>query len=64
MPAPQDDSDCDSVKLLESRPATQSTAHQTQAAESSAGTLNFHPSQAREDSVEASESQAAEDPKS
>jgi hypothetical protein len=29
MPATQDDSDCDSVKLLESRPATQSTAHQT-----------------------------------
>jgi ribosome assembly protein YihI (activator of Der GTPase) len=31
------------VQLLDSRPATQSTAHQTLVAESANGQLNFHP---------------------
>ncbi len=53
-------SDADSVKLLsQSQPSAMSTAQHTHAA---ASQLNFHPGPAGEDSVGASEGQAAEDP--
>lgn len=64
MPDPLDDSDCDSVKLIESSLQTQSTAMRSMAAESRTGLPNFHPPETHEDSLGETEGAPTEDLKS